>query len=87
MWLGGYYANGEAPALSRQVPPGVSGVTLQTQLGNGLVISDAPDGGILIKTASGAFIHVSETGITHRQRPRGEGRDDRVPWCASTATR
>jgi len=64
IWLGGYYSNGEAPALSRKVPPGVSGVTLQTQLGNGLVISDAPDGGILIKSASGAFIHVSETGIT-----------------------
>ena len=64
IWLGGYYANGEAPALSRKVPPGISGVTLQTQFGNGLVISDAPDGGILIKSASGAFIHVSETGIT-----------------------
>jgi uncharacterized protein involved in type VI secretion and phage assembly len=64
IWLGGYYANGEAPSLSRQVPPGVSGMTLQTQFGNGLVISDAPDGGILIKSASGAFIHVSETGIT-----------------------
>src|SRR5262249_13309166 len=34
IWLGGYYANGQAPALSRQVPPGISGVTLQTQLGN-----------------------------------------------------
>jgi hypothetical protein len=64
IWLGGYYANGQAPALSRQVPPGISGVTLQTQLGNGLVISDAPDGGILLKSASGALIHISETGIT-----------------------
>jgi type VI secretion system (T6SS) baseplate-like injector VgrG len=64
IWLGGYYANGQAPALSRQVPPGISGVTLQTQLGNGLVISDAPDGGILIKSAGGAFIHISPTGIT-----------------------
>jgi uncharacterized protein involved in type VI secretion and phage assembly len=64
IWLGGYFANGQAPALSRQVPPGISGVTLQTQLGNGLVISDAPDGGILIKSASGALIHISETGIT-----------------------
>jgi uncharacterized protein involved in type VI secretion and phage assembly len=64
VWLGGYYANGEAPSLSRQVPPGVSGVTLQSQFGNGLVISDAPNGGILIKSSSGAFIHISETGIT-----------------------
>ena len=64
VWLGGYYANGEAPALSRNVPPGINGVTVQTQLGNGLVISDAPDGGILLKSASGAFIHVSQSGIT-----------------------
>jgi len=64
IWLGGYFANGEAPALSRNVPPGISGITLQTQAGNGLVISDAPGGGVLIKTLSGAFIEVSQTGIT-----------------------
>ncbi|HEU5137478.1 MAG TPA: phage baseplate assembly protein V [Steroidobacteraceae bacterium] len=64
IWLGGYFANGEAPALSRNVPPGISGITLQTQGGNGLVISDAPGGGVLIKTLSGAFIEISQTGIT-----------------------
>lgn len=64
IWLGGYYSNGEAPALSRKVPPGISGVTLQTQLGNGLVISDAPGGGILIQTAGGAKFEITDTGIT-----------------------
>ena len=64
IWLGAYYAQGQAPALSRNVPPGISGITLQTTGGNGLVISDAPGGGILIKTISGAFIEVTQTGIT-----------------------
>jgi len=64
VWLGGYYANGEAPALSRRVPPGISGITLQTTGANGLVISDAPGGGILIQTAGGAKVEITDTGIT-----------------------
>jgi uncharacterized protein involved in type VI secretion and phage assembly len=64
VWLGGYFANGEAPQLSRRVPPGVSGITLQTTGNNGLVISDAPGGGILIQTAGGAKIEVTDLGIT-----------------------
>jgi uncharacterized protein involved in type VI secretion and phage assembly len=64
VWMGGYFANGEAPALSRQVPPGVSGITLQTSGNNGLVISDVPGGGVLIQTAGGAKISVTDSGIT-----------------------
>ena len=64
VWLGGYFANGEAPQLSKKVPPGINGMTLQTTLGNGLVISDAPGGGILIQTAGGAKVEVSDLGIT-----------------------
>ena len=64
IWLGGFYANGEAPALSRNVPPGIDGITLQTTRGNGLLISDTPGGGILIRTAGGAKIEVTDTGIT-----------------------
>jgi uncharacterized protein involved in type VI secretion and phage assembly len=64
VWIGGYYASGEAPSLSRNVPPGISGITLQTSGSNGLVISDAPGGGILIQTAGGAKISVTDTGIT-----------------------
>jgi uncharacterized protein involved in type VI secretion and phage assembly len=64
VWLGGYYANGDAPSLSRKVPPGIDGITLQTTAGNGLVISDAPGGGILIQTAGGAKVEVTDAGIT-----------------------
>jgi uncharacterized protein involved in type VI secretion and phage assembly len=64
VWLGGFFANGEAPQLSKKVPHGVSGITLQTTLGNGLVISDAPGGGILIQTAGGAKVEISDLGIT-----------------------
>ena len=35
VWMGGYYANGEAPSLSHNVPPGISGITLQTAGNNG----------------------------------------------------
>jgi hypothetical protein len=47
------------------VPPAVSGITLQTTLKNGIVISDVPGptGGILIQTTTGAMISVSDTGI------------------------
>lgn len=64
VWMGGFFATGEAPALSRNVPPGISGITLQTVGNNGLVISDTPGGGILIRTAGGAKIEVTDAGIT-----------------------
>lgn len=66
VWVGGYWGSpAEVPLLSHTVPPGVSGITLQTTLKNGLVISDAPGptGGILITTATGAMISVSDVGI------------------------
>ena len=51
--------------LAHAVPPGVSGITLQTTLKNGIVISDlpGPTGGILIQTTTGAMISVSDVGI------------------------
>jgi hypothetical protein len=53
------------PVLSRLVPPAVPGITLQTTLKNGIVISDVPGptGGILIQTLTGAMISVSDVGI------------------------
>ncbi|MER7953724.1 phage baseplate assembly protein V [Streptomyces sp. NPDC096030] len=66
IWVGGYWGSlTEVPLLSHTVPPGVAGITLQTTLKNGLVISDAPGptGGILITTATGAMISVSDVGI------------------------
>jgi uncharacterized protein involved in type VI secretion and phage assembly len=66
IWVGGYWGTtAEVPALARTVPPGVNGITIQTALKNGLVISDVPgpSGGILIQSAAGAMISVSDVGI------------------------
>lgn len=66
IWVGCYWGLGaEVPVLSRIVPPAVPGITLQTTLKNGMVISDTPGptGGILIQTALGATISVSDVGI------------------------
>jgi hypothetical protein len=51
--------------LARTVPPAVNGITMQTTLKNGVVISDTPGptGGIMIQTATGATISVSDVGI------------------------
>lgn len=67
IWVGGYWGSAaETPALAKAVPPGLAGITLQTTLKNGIVVSDTPGptGGILIQTSSGATISVSDIGIT-----------------------
>jgi len=66
VWVGGYWGSAaEVPVLAHAVPPGVSGVTIQTTLKNGIVVSDVPGptGGILIQTTTGAMISVSDVGI------------------------
>jgi hypothetical protein len=66
IWVGGYWGSAaELPALSHLVPPAVNGLTIQTTLKNGIVLSDVPGptGGIMIQTRSGAMISVSDTGI------------------------
>jgi hypothetical protein len=66
VWVGGYWGTtAEIPVLSHMVPPAVPGITLQTPLKNGLIISDVPGptGGILIQTTTGAMISVSDVGI------------------------
>lgn len=66
IWVGGYWGSAaEVPVLAHAVPPGVFGITMQTPLKNGLVISDVPGptGGILIQTTTGAMISVSDVGI------------------------
>jgi hypothetical protein len=66
IWVGGFWGiTAEVPAKAHLVPPGVSGITLQTTLLNGIVISDTPGptGGILITTTTGAMISVSDVGI------------------------
>jgi uncharacterized protein involved in type VI secretion and phage assembly len=66
IWVGGYWGTtAEVPVLAHMVPPAISGITLQTTLKNGIVISDVPGptGGILIQTTTGAMISVSDVGI------------------------
>jgi uncharacterized protein involved in type VI secretion and phage assembly len=66
VWVGGYWGTtAEVPLLAHAVPPGITGITLQTPLKNGVVISDVPGptGGILIQTTTGAMISVSDVGI------------------------
>jgi uncharacterized protein involved in type VI secretion and phage assembly len=67
IWVGGFWGSAaEVPALALAMPPAVPGFTLQTPLQNGLTISDVPGptGGILMKTATGAILSISEVGIT-----------------------
>jgi uncharacterized protein involved in type VI secretion and phage assembly len=66
IWVGGYWGSAaEVPVMARTVPPGVSGITIQTTLKNGIVVSDVPGptGGIMIQTTTGAMISVSDVGI------------------------
>jgi uncharacterized protein involved in type VI secretion and phage assembly len=66
IWVGGYWGSvAETPALAKAVPPGVAGITIQTTLKNGIVVSDmpGPTGGILIQTTTGAMVSVSDVGI------------------------
>jgi uncharacterized protein involved in type VI secretion and phage assembly len=66
IWVGGYWGSAaEVPVLARSVPPAVNGITLQTTLKNGLVVSDVPGptGGIQIQTTTGAMISVTDVGI------------------------
>lgn len=67
IWTGCFWGNaGEVPAMAKLIPPAVPGVVIQTPLQNGILISDVPGptGGILLKTATGAMISVSDVGIT-----------------------
>jgi uncharacterized protein involved in type VI secretion and phage assembly len=66
IWVGGYWGSAsETPALAKAVPAGLAGITLQTSLKNGIVVSDTPGptGGILIQSAKGVMISVSDAGI------------------------
>ena len=66
IWVGCFWGSAaEVPALARITPPGVSAITLQTQLQNGLTVSDlpGPSGGIVLKSTTGAMLIVNDTGI------------------------
>jgi uncharacterized protein involved in type VI secretion and phage assembly len=65
IWLGGYWSTAaELPALAQSVPPAVDGLTLQSPLKNGIVVSDLPGlGGITIQGPNGASIIINDVGI------------------------
>jgi uncharacterized protein involved in type VI secretion and phage assembly len=66
IWVGGFWGSAaEVPVLAHALPPGVSGIAMQTTLKNGIVISDVPGptGGIQIQTTTGAMISVTDVGI------------------------
>ncbi|WP_370401367.1 phage baseplate assembly protein V [Sulfitobacter sp. JB4-11] len=73
IWTGCYYGSAaEVPALHQLTPPGLSAMTMQTTLQNGLTVTDlpGPTGGIVLKSATGASIIVNDTGI-YIQNGRG----------------
>lgn len=64
IWTGGYWAEGELPALAMASNPASPSIVLQTMGQNTLSLSDVPGaGGILLKSTTGAFISIGETGI------------------------
>jgi uncharacterized protein involved in type VI secretion and phage assembly len=66
IWVGCFWGSAaEVPALAHATPPGLSAITFQTSLQNGLTISDlpGPTGGIMLKSATGATLIVNDTGI------------------------
>ncbi|HUO39648.1 MAG TPA: phage baseplate assembly protein V [Mycobacterium sp.] len=66
IWSGCYWGSPpELPLLTHLSPPGLSSLTFQTTLQNGIVINDVPGpaGGIILKSTTGAMIIVNDTGI------------------------
>jgi len=66
IWVGCFWGTAaEVPTLARSVPPALFGITMQTTLQNGIVLSDlpGPTGGIMLKSATGAMLIVNDTGI------------------------
>jgi uncharacterized protein involved in type VI secretion and phage assembly len=66
IWVGGYWGSAaEVPVLALAGNPASPSIVLQTALQNSFVISDVPGptGGIMLKSTTGAFILVNDTGI------------------------
>jgi len=66
IWTGCFWGSAaELPALALLSPPGLSSMSFQTTGQAGILVNDlpGPTGGIVLKTLTGAFISVSDTGI------------------------
>ena len=67
VWSGAWYGSAaDVPTLALAAPPGVPNIVLQTAAQNTIRLSDVPGptGGIMLRTTSGAFISVTDVGIT-----------------------
>ncbi len=67
IWVGTWFRNAaEVPALALTAPPLLPNLVVQTQGQTTFMLSDVPGptGGILLKTKSGAFISITDAGIT-----------------------
>ena len=67
IWTGGFWGTAaEVPALASATPPSLDLFVVSTLQQNTLLVSDmpGPTGGILLKFKTGAFISISEIGIT-----------------------
>ena len=65
IWVGGYWTSGDALPPAALGPPTFQNILLQTAAGNYVLLSDepGPQGGIVLRGASGATITVNQTGI------------------------
>lgn len=67
IWTGCFWGSAaEVPALALATPPPLQAIVMQTVGQNTLMISDlpGPTGGILLKSATGALISITDVGIT-----------------------
>lgn len=66
IWSGCFFDPDQPPASALAAPPAVQAVVIQTAGQNMLMISDlsGPTGGIVLQTATGASISISDDGIT-----------------------
>jgi uncharacterized protein involved in type VI secretion and phage assembly len=63
IWAGGYWRRGEVPNLVPVESLLAPTITLQTPKGNGIVICDATGKGVVVQSASGAKISVTDKGV------------------------
>jgi len=67
IWSGSWFRSAaEVPALARETSPAASPIVLQTRGQTAVMLSDAPGptGGILLQTATGGRISITDDGIT-----------------------
>jgi uncharacterized protein involved in type VI secretion and phage assembly len=65
IWTGGFWGPGELPSAAAVGAPQNPSVVLQSAAQHSLSISDAPgpDGGILLRSSTGAMIQINDLGI------------------------